>query len=205
MLGGKLVTRRNWLVVMAWGLLVAVPSPIQAQPPPLAGMASATVTLQPDGRVVVITGHFVGDVAERLEKLLAAVPSIRTVRLESRGGFFMIGATINRLIRDKNLTTEVLGVCASACTMAFLGGVQRLAGPQARFGFHGALLHPEMTQPSAARSMAGNLIMRGLYLHAGLQEAFVDRILALPVETPWWPSHAELRAVGFLLATPRPR
>ena len=79
----------------------------------------------------------------------------------------------------------------SACTVAFLGGKVRHAFVGARFGFHRASAEGE--GPSVA-----DLIVRGLYLHAGVAEVFVDRVLGTPHAEMWFPSLTELRESGFV-------
>ena len=42
------------------------------------------------------------------------------------------------MFRERKLATRVDGDCASACTFAFLGGVERSISPGGRLGFHRA-------------------------------------------------------------------
>jgi hypothetical protein len=42
------------------------------------------------------------------------------------------------MIQQRRLATRVEAGCASACTIAFLGGVERSISPGGRLGFHRA-------------------------------------------------------------------
>ena len=151
----------------------------------------AAIRVLADARVVEIVGGLVGATAEKLRAVLAQAPDVRTVRLESAGGILAVGIEVQAAIATRGLETEVLGTCNSACTVAFLGGKVRHAFVGARFGFHRASAEGE--GPSVA-----DLIVRGLYLHAGVAEVFVDRVLGTPHAEMWFPSLTELRESGFV-------
>lgn len=176
-------------LALATALLAGLPAgtALRAQEVP----EPAVIRLLADARVVEIVGGLVGATAEKLRGVLAQAPDVRTVRLESAGGILAVGIEVQTAIATRGLETEVLGTCNSACTVAFLGGKVRHAFVGARFGFHRA------SQAGESVSVA-DLIVRGLYLHAGVAEAFVDRVLATPHDEMWFPSLTELRESGFV-------
>src|SRR5258708_7937574 len=62
------------------------------------------------------------------------------IAFRSDGGSVVAGIQIGETIRLKGFTTTVTGTarCASACALAWLGGVRRFMRPAARIGVHGA-------------------------------------------------------------------
>jgi hypothetical protein len=60
------------------------------------------------------------------------------VALKSPGGSAFTGIHLGEMIRRKNFDTAVPdnAMCASACAVAWLGGVRRFAGAGAKIGFH---------------------------------------------------------------------
>ncbi len=73
---------------------------------------------------------------DRLLKLLKANPDIDTLRLNSQGGKIYAAYRMADVVIDYGLTTQVDGVCASACAYVFLGGARREMTRGSRIGFH---------------------------------------------------------------------
>ena len=63
---------------------------------------------------------------------------VKTVVLNSPGGSVVDALAMGRLIRQKNISTEVEAgkYCASSCPLVFAGGVERRAGDKAVIGVH---------------------------------------------------------------------
>jgi len=63
---------------------------------------------------------------------------IKTVVLNSPGGSVVDALAMGRLIREKNIGTEVAAgkYCASSCPLMFAGGIERRAGEKATIGVH---------------------------------------------------------------------
>lgn len=104
---------------------------------------------------IVAQGEIQSDTAKRLEDYLRreGINYQATVALHSPGGDLAAGIALGELIRARRLTTSVTrtvfrsatqpdyddeqpGVCASACALAFLGGVQRHMPKESRLGLH---------------------------------------------------------------------
>ena len=60
------------------------------------------------------------------------------VALNSAGGLLVDGLKLGEMFRERNIQTTVFdgGVCASACTVAFMGGVKRSMATDAYLMFH---------------------------------------------------------------------
>ena len=69
---------------------------------------------------------------------LSKLPPGRIVSLDSPGGSMFAGIKLGQVIRRLGFETQLLGgqVCASACALAFLGGVERGFEGDGKFGVH---------------------------------------------------------------------
>jgi hypothetical protein len=108
-----------------------------------------------------------------------------TVAFRSDGGSLLAGIRIGMLIRVKSFTTIVpdAAQCASACAVAWLGGVRRFLGVGSKVGFHAAYVQKAGT---TTESGPGNAVL-GAYLdQIGLPEdAIVYITQAAPNSMKW--------------------
>jgi hypothetical protein len=165
-------------------------------PPNAEFDAASVVRILPGGDVLEIAGSFSATVPATLTAVLAQAPTtIRTVRLESPGGNVKGALAVARIIRDHDLDTYVGRLCASACTLAFLGGHHRFLAASARLGFHQAYIPgmpPERFDP----------ILRTAYEKFAVPPAFIDHVLHTGPQSIWFPSRDELRDAGFTTGPP---
>ena len=153
-----------------------------------------TVKLVDAGRTVEFSGGVNDGAAQALRDVIAPAPKVTTVRLASPGGWMREGAKMAEVIRYFRLNTTVRDECASACTVAFLAGLDRTAAPGAVLGFHssrpiGGLLGGD---PGDRRQE------HAVYAAAQIDDAFIDRILQTPFEGIWVPTRHELLRSGVL-------
>ena len=93
-------------------------------------------------RLIHANGVFVEHTADRFrlfvqENNIAEAGSVAaTVILDSDGGSVAEALNMGRFIRQMGFDTEVESNCFSSCTIAFLGGVHRYIGANAKFGVH---------------------------------------------------------------------
>ncbi len=88
-------------------------------------------------RYIVVTGRFDFNDDLRPFQELAERKSTQVVSFQSQGGSTFKAMELGRMIRKLGLTTlqpRELD-CASACALAFMGGVERAASPGARLDF----------------------------------------------------------------------
>ncbi len=104
--------------------------PGQKDTPPYA------LRLLRQGTEVKLSGGMPAGTANALETMLDAAPQIKVVHLNSIGGFIGEGEKIRDLIEQRGLTTYTSTQCASACTIAYLGGTSRYLAPRAKLGLH---------------------------------------------------------------------
>lgn len=177
-------------------LLLLLQSAYAAHPMTFVVGVSCSMSRDPDcpGRidaVGVITRETPGD----FRKFLAETEYPPTnIRFNSPGGDLSAGLELGQLIRANGFDTEAF-YCASACTYAFLGGVERrFVGDETKFGVHRfykekAVLNPTLEQFTGQDLGATQRVMAGLMIY--LFDMDIDlRFLAIasqagPTEIRW--------------------
>jgi hypothetical protein len=128
----------------------------------LLGLIAAALSFQPakaafieridvgrtDAAMFVLNGPIVGGETIALQKEISRLPSSLPVAvvLNSPGGNLAEGVTLGKFFYTAKIPTFVMGfggICYSACSVAFLGGRDRITGKPSRFkmiggnlGFH---------------------------------------------------------------------
>jgi hypothetical protein len=135
-----------------------------------------------------------------VRKLLDADPAIRVVHINSAGGRVAEARKLRDLIRERKLVTYTASACASACTIAFMGGVQRFGAPTAKLGFHRGSF-PGVTDEELAQE---NDADRRWLIGIGVPAWFADRAYSTPSDSMWWPTSDELKRAGIITGIARP-
>jgi hypothetical protein len=168
----------------------------RAAPAPTAEFDSPyQLRVQSNGTVLEISGSFSWAVPQNVQAVLASEPGVRTVRLESPGGHLQPAWEVAAIIRQRGLDTYVGRLCASACTIAFLGGRQRWLAPDARLGFHQA-------HAPGFPSDEVNAFLKRAYEKYAVPPDFIAHVLRVVPADIWYPAQAELRAIGFTTGAP---
>jgi hypothetical protein len=95
------------------------------------------IGVSPDGSAIDATGAMGVGFTDQVEQAFASHAGVHMLRIASRGGSVSEGAELHDFLHaHRDITVEADGICASACTLAFIGADQRWATPQAWFGFH---------------------------------------------------------------------
>jgi hypothetical protein len=166
-----------------------------ADPPPLEFGVPYQMRIVAGGSVLEFYGSFTPRVAPDFEAAIANGRDLRVVHFESPGGHLVTAVQVAAMIQKRGLTTYVGHLCASACTVAFLGGRDRWLAPGARLGFHQA-------RSEAGPSEPGNKFLGLFYAKLGMPESFVDHVMRTAPADLWFPSREELRAVHYMTADP---
>lgn len=147
------------------------------------------------GARITITGDLELTDAIALQRKTAAVTEAVVV-LRSSGGNAAAGVSIGRYIRKKGFLTVVPAEagCASACALAWLGGVRRFMAADARIGFHAAY---RLGSGRARRLASANARIAEYVTGLGLSPQAVDYVTSAPPERMYWLSLAAARAVGL--------
>jgi hypothetical protein len=146
----------------------------------------ATITLAPEEldrpAVVSVEGPLVAIDADQFAAQTASLRSA-IVAFSSDGGSLGAGLRMGKAIRQRNFSTIVPDGrrCASACALAWLGGVERFIGADAKIGFH-APYDPT----SGKETSVGNAVIGAYLTKIGLPyEAVIYITQAVPNDMTW--------------------
>jgi hypothetical protein len=94
--------------------------------------------IESNGRIIKISGSVAEGDAQRIQKAINSIRSAVEIRLDSTGGNSAEGMKIGLLFRTSKMLIRVANgnSCASACTVAFLGGGLRAIDSNAQFLVH---------------------------------------------------------------------
>lgn len=178
---------RLWLQVREMALIATGNDPLGAP---------ASISVSPDGRTLTLDGVIISGLGNVLSQRISSAPKVQTVVLNSHGGRIVEALAVADIIRAKRLNTRVDRDCESACTLLFLAGAERSASPLSAIGFH----QPDF--PGVVDSERRTMIdeNRQDYREAGVNDAFIDRIMATPPEKMWYPTHEEMVEAGAINA-----
>ncbi len=158
-------------------------------------LSDLALSVSPNGTTLHIDGTYGMGSDQAVRRALEQNPKIREVVLAGPGGRMGAGFEISRLIRNRRLATRVENGCASACTIAFLGGVDRSIAPSAKLGFHRASF-PGMSADDMFE--ANRDMKRFLTMSAGVAPDFAQRVLDTPGDSIWVPTPEELLAARVI-------
>jgi len=134
-----------------------------------ANSAKIDVNRRDDGSALVsLQGDIeLDDIAQFWAK--AATLSKATIAFRSNGGSLLAGIRIGTLIRERGFVTLVPNgaQCASACAVAWLGGLQRLMGNGSKVGFHAAYV---LKGHRSVESGPGNAVLGAYLFQLGFSE-----------------------------------
>lgn len=156
-------------------------------------IGQATLSLSADGRSLRVAGTIgMGD-GERVRKLLASAEAsqLKRVELESPGGRVREAERMAEALQQHRHASRAVGTCASACTLVFMAGQPRQLTPGARLGFHRAstgTFNP-VFEELANQNLAAS------YRKLGLPESLIDKTLATPARSMWFPKERDLQGL----------
>jgi len=170
-----LVLAVRYVIIIAWLFAAA------------AGARAANIevkNLEATTALILVEGDLELTDIEAFRNKVAPL-SKATVAFRSDGGSLLAGIRIGMLIRVKNFIAVVPdgAQCASACAVAWLGGVRRFLGTGSKVGFHAAYVQKA---GATTESGPGNAVL-GAYLdQIGLPEdAIVYITQAAPNSMKW--------------------
>ena len=158
--------------------------------PAQAAEGNTQIVIGPTGDDVRLSGDIREGAANLLESILTAHPAIERIHLTSEGGLADEGQALADVIAAHRLTTFVPDYCVSACTLAFVGGRERLLMDGARLGFHAPYQEGVLGQTFAGDAKE----QRAAYINAGLSADFIDKALKVAPDDLWIPDRQQLLA-----------
>jgi hypothetical protein len=164
--------------------------------------ADFKIELSADRTALVIDGGIGFGLTDRLEAELQANPQVRFIELSSIGGRVQEARKLAGLIQTRALSTRVTRLCLSACTIAFMGGADRIVSTSGQFGFH------RYSFPGAGSEdlMQQEAIDRGFLARRGVSQSFIRRIYETPATDMWRPTRGDLldaRVITSVVLTAR--
>jgi hypothetical protein len=159
-------------------------------------MPAANLRIANRATEVEISGGLSFGTASRLKAILDATPTIRSVRLDSNGGWIAEGAKLADLVGRRRLTTRTSGECDSACLLVFMAGEHRFLGPRANLGFHEA----SVAGVGGELASEGTRTIREALERKGVPETFIREALSTPSSSIWYPTTEELIAAHVITA-----
>ena len=81
--------------------------------------------------------YLYGEITPGLDRVFSRIPrNVNHLILTSPGGLVAEGESIAQQVKSRNMYTDVIGYCYSACTVVFAAGKQRVAKHDAEFIIH---------------------------------------------------------------------
>jgi hypothetical protein len=148
------------------------------------------------GQELELSGNIVFGAADSVSRALAANPNVSTIHLNSGGGRIGEALKLASLIERHRIITYTSKECASACTIAFAAGAQRLVLPNARVGFH----RPSLNQASASELAETARQVEAFLISRGVDPRFARRSVETPSDSMWYPTRDELLRAKVITA-----
>lgn len=168
----------------------------------------AAMLAHPKLPVALVTGPVDQHFSERLARLVDQNPQVRTIEIESPGGFTEEAYRAAKKLNRHGISIRVRGRCASACVYLWAATDTRYLGEGARLGLHAARL---VRQPPGflrgAVKRHNEALERQALTNAGFTSALIESMRAVPHEEMLWLTPSELRVEGvrFEIYTDAPR
>jgi len=166
-----------------------LPAGLGPLPAPSNDAMGFTLATAADGTIyAVASGTFAAgtaDAFERFDELNQR--AIDVVVFDSPGGLVLEAIQLGRYLRERGIATLVPdeALCASACPLAYAGGVEREAGPKAWIGVHRAYLDETQAAGDRQTGLGEGQQLAALCLNH-LVEMGVGAEAWIPaLETPW--------------------
>jgi hypothetical protein len=202
--------------------LPAAASVAEDAPPTATQEAKAIQTqiyISDDGATLYLIGPVNYGTYFDFVRVVRKNPRVKTIFLGSEGGTAIDGLLIANQVRRRGFNTHVGHYCASTCTQIFMAGSKRSADAQAQIGFHrsylvdgnGVVVEEKVLAEGEEKAAAtlseafgldGDAALRLSYSRAGLTDAFIERVLAVPGSDMWHPERAQLESDGVLNSAP---
>lgn len=154
-------------------------------------LSKLETSVSADGTTLYVEGSYGMRADDEVRRALEQHPGIREVVLAGPGGRAGPAFAMFDMFRRRRLATRVETECYSACTIAFLGGLERSISPNGKLGFHRASF-PGMSDDDMYESNRDD--RRFLMSRAKLTPEFTERIMGTPPDSIWVPTSQELLA-----------
>lgn len=159
---------------------------------------AADIYIDDNKKAIIVKGELVeGDISSFQTALKSAkVKNINTVLFSSPGGNLLAGLRIGEAIRNERLHTsvEANGICASACGLAWLGGVKRFAQENASVGFHASYI---VKNGQKRETGSGNALVGAYLSRLGLSDIAIVYVTRSSPNQMSWLTPQEGKQIGI--------
>ena len=138
--------------------------------------------------------HLDGYLDEKALSAVEAAGQADIISFNSDGGELFTAMKIGRIIRAKKLSTTTHGPCASACPIAWLGGLNRTA--KHPLGFHSIARSDGLAVPQT--DPIYYYLTQYLLIMGANPTTVIGWIMTTPHETMAWPNEESLVGAGLL-------
>jgi hypothetical protein len=142
------------------------------------------------GKEIELAGGIDFGTVTDFKVLLDATPAVETIDLNNIGGRVAEAEKLRDIVQARHLSTYTSTMCASACTVVFMGGQQRYLGANGKLGFHRWSFPGQTADQDASMNAAGERAM----IAAGVTPAFATKAFSTPANDLWVPDTATLLA-----------
>ncbi|HEY9038773.1 MAG TPA: hypothetical protein VIN05_07510 [Roseovarius sp.] len=160
---------------------------------------AAKYSIEPtaDGRSLTLTGSLELGVAGHLKHQLKAYPDVEQIILASTGGNIYQARGLSNTIRQNGLNTLVISECSSACTIVFIGGIERQLASGGKLGFHQYRIDADyvVLNSDPLREQDRD---RAVFLQSGVAVWFLDMMFDSRPSDMWYPELSELIAARVI-------
>ena len=153
-----------------------------------------------DPHAILIYGPIRQGLTDAVRQTLDKNPDIKIIAFDSEGGFAFEGRALGRLIRQRGIATYAKEFCASACTFAYAGGINRLSEVKTVFQFHRAVSAGEN---KAMSDYLTNNVDKPFLIEMGLSSQFIEKAMSIYFPRSWQPTMIEMEKGKFVTLTPK--
>ncbi len=150
-----------------------------------------TLTLKKNNSILHLEGCLKRGLSKDVRKILKNTPGVKTIILDSTGGWASEGDMLSKLISNYNLDTYSLRYCNSACILAFISGENRQLAPGATLGFHRGKSSTGKITPDEEKNIL-------FFKERGVDPEFCKNIFSAKYNEMWRPSVEELMDAGVV-------
>ena len=154
-------------------------------------------TLSEDLQKLYLKGEIASGITRSFSSLLSKYPELQTLVLHSKGGNIYEARGMAKQVREAGLNTHVESVCSSACTLVFIGGVERSKSPRAKIGFHQYRVDADYQVPFSD-PQGEQQKDASLFAASGVSQEFLQLMYKAPDTDMWFPPDEVLFQAGVL-------
>jgi hypothetical protein len=161
-----------------------------------AELGKHEVHLIRNGTELELVGTITFGVTDEVQSVLDGAPGVRVIHLNSRGGRVGEARKLRDLIHNRGLDVYTSTECDSACTVAYIGGLNRYISQTGRLGFHQAAFPGFRVSDIAAEDAKDKQAL----IAAGVPASFAEHAYSTPNDSMWYPTLQELRDARVVTA-----